>query len=314
MTHAPRGAAGFLLITLLTPGCSNDATGPDSEGAGDAPFVDFSEIALQAADSLANLDIYIGPCDGGCGRVTRHPATDVHPAPSPDGARIAFQSDRDGNWEIYLIDITQSDDPVRLTDDPAADTRPTWSPDGSRIAFASERGGDRDIYVMDVDGSAPETRLTDLGSSANDPAWSPDGSRIAFSTVDETGFRQIYAVSADGTVTEALTDAALPSHSPAWSPDGEMIAFSRQDAIWTMSSDGTNPILFAQVEETFLDHPNWSPDGTTIFFDLTAGPDETTEGIYSKTVGGGGSIVRFPVPLEIRRPAQPASFQRSLQR
>ncbi len=269
---------------------------------------------MQAADSLANFDIYIGPCDGGCGRVTEHPANDVHPAPSPDGSWIAFQSDRDGNWEIYLIDIAGVDDPVRLTNDPAADTRPTWSPDGRRIAFASERGGDRDIYILDVDQPGTATVLTELGTSATDPAWSPDGERIAFSTVDETGFRQIHTVSVDGTVDEALTAAGLPSRSPTWSPDGERIAFSRADAIWTMDSDGTNPMLFAQVEETFLEHPDWSPDGTTIFFDLTAGPDETTEGIYSKTVGGGGSIVRLPVPQEVRRPAQPATFQRSFQR
>ena len=268
---------------------------------------------MQAADSLANFDIYIGPCDGGCGRVTEDPANDMHPAPSPDGSRIAFQSDRDGNWEIYLIDIAGAEDPLRLTDDPAADTRPTWSPDGSRIAFASERGGDRDIYVMDLSGGAP-TKLTDVGTSATDPAWSPDGSRIALSAVDDTGFRQIYAVSIDGAVTEALTSAALPSRSPTWSPDGSMIAFSREDAIWTMRSDGTNPMLFAQLAETFLEHPDWSPDGTTIFFDLTAGPDETTEGIYSKTLGGGGSIVRLSVPQEVRRPAPPATFKRTVWR
>jgi Tol biopolymer transport system component len=73
------------------------------------------------------------------------------PAQAPEQAQITFQSDRDGNWEIYAID-TDGRNPLRLTNNPADDLSPAWSPDGQRIAFASSRDGNYEIYVMDADG------------------------------------------------------------------------------------------------------------------------------------------------------------------
>ena len=93
-------------------------------------------------------------------------------------AQIAFTSTRDGNSEIYVMDI-DGDHQVRLTIDPARDSDPSWSPDGARIAFVSnrDRGLDR-IYVMDSDGQHV-TRLT-MDSTNLAPAWSPDAAKIAF--------------------------------------------------------------------------------------------------------------------------------------
>src|SRR2546426_117937 len=85
---------------------------------------------------------------------------------SPDNRQIAFASDRDGNWEIYVMNADGSD-PVRLTDNVASDLYPGWSPDGSKITFESDRDGNSEIYVMAADGAQP-TRLT------NDPGWDAD--------------------------------------------------------------------------------------------------------------------------------------------
>ena len=94
----------------------------------------------------------------------------------PDGRRIAFDSQRDGNREIYVMDADGSG-VARLTHNGDDDLTPSWSPDGRRIAFASGGRARLDIYVMNADGSGA-TRLTD--NDGGTPAWSPDGRRIAF--------------------------------------------------------------------------------------------------------------------------------------
>jgi TolB protein len=63
-----------------------------------------------------------------------------------------FASERDGNREIYVMNIDGSEQ-IRLTDNPAVDSDLVWAPDGSRIAFWSRRDGNFEIYVMNADGS-----------------------------------------------------------------------------------------------------------------------------------------------------------------
>ena len=79
-------------------------------------------------------------------QTVRH-GDDTDPAWSPDGTRIAFGSNRDGDRDIYVMDA-DGGNVQQLTDDPESDRDPAWSPDGTRIAFT--RNGD--IYVMDADG------------------------------------------------------------------------------------------------------------------------------------------------------------------
>jgi dipeptidyl aminopeptidase/acylaminoacyl peptidase len=82
---------------------------------------------------------------------------------SSDGqtaSRIAFASQREGNFELYTMKPDGSD-VRRLTDNPASDLQPAWSPDGQRIAFTSNRSGNSDIWVMDADG----THALRLGST-----------------------------------------------------------------------------------------------------------------------------------------------------
>ena len=100
-------------------------------------------------------------------RLTSHAADDDSPAWSPDGSRIAFVSDRDGNREIYVM-YANGSRPTRLTNAPASDSRPAWSPDGSQIAFTSFRDASTAaVFVMNADGSG--VRRLAFG---RDPAWS----------------------------------------------------------------------------------------------------------------------------------------------
>jgi serine/threonine-protein kinase len=76
---------------------------------------------------------------------------DTAPAPSPDGQKIVFMSERAGNWEIYIVNADGSN-PQRLTDNPTEDGLPTWSPDGKAIAFVSNQDGEWGVWAMTPDG------------------------------------------------------------------------------------------------------------------------------------------------------------------
>ena len=91
----------------------------------------------------------MGADGGDVRRLTHHPKMDYWPVWSPDGKRIAFTSNRDGNYEIYLMNADGSGQ-RNLTNHPAADNFASWSPDGRRLAFISNRAGGYNIYVMDV--------------------------------------------------------------------------------------------------------------------------------------------------------------------
>jgi tricorn protease-like protein len=180
--------------------------------------------------------------------------------------RIAFLSDRDGNYEIYVMDADGSNQ-MNLTDNPAYDWEPAWSPDGTRIAFASQRDGNWEIYVMGADGSIPAI-LTDNPADDWGPAWSRDGTRIAFMS-DRDGNREIYVMDADGSNPVRLTDNPATDEHPAWSPDGTRIAFmSQRDGNWeiyVMDADGSNQMNLSNNLASDV-HPAWSPDGTRIAF------------------------------------------------
>jgi tricorn protease-like protein len=179
---------------------------------------------------------------------------------------IAFRSDRDGNYEVYVMDADGSN-PVRLTNSVDVDKDPAWSPDGTRIAFASDRDGNSEVYVMNADGSNP-INLTNSAGADWDPAWSPDGTRIAFASFRD-GNNEVYVMDADGSNPVRLTNSVGADKDPAWSPDGTRIAFlSTRDGnyeVYVMNADGSNPINLTNSVGADKD-PAWSPDGTRIAF------------------------------------------------
>ena len=188
-------------------------------------------------------------------RLTDNSADDKTPIWSPDGRRIAFTSNRDGNFEIYVMNADGSGQ-TRLTDNPAVDRYPSWTQGTptpaattvaqthSRIVFSSNRDGNSEIYVMNADGSG-QTRLTISPGDDTEPNWSPDRRRIVFSS-NRDGNWEIYVMNADGTEQTRLTDNPAADKGPSWSPDGGRIAFmSWRDGldagieIYVMNADGT---------------------------------------------------------------------------
>jgi TolB protein len=176
-----------------------------------------------AADRDGDFDIFVMPVAGpqaqpvedGALNLTRFEGDDRAPAWLPDGESIVFQSDREGQVDIYRMDADGSN-LRRLTDDPAEDSDPAVSPDGRRIAFASLRDGDYDIIVMNLDGSE-QRAVTDNEVADLKPAWTPEGSLLFASGV--AGSTALFAVEADGSGLRRVGGDALRGvNSAAWQP------------------------------------------------------------------------------------------------
>jgi hypothetical protein len=169
-------------------------------------------------------------------RLTDAPGDDRAATYSPDGTKLAFDSTRDGNTEIYVMDANGSN-PRRLTNDPGEDWGATWSPDGRYIAFNSGRTGDAEIYVIGVDGAGLKRLTNSPGTQDFAPTWSPDGSRIVFRRDPrEPGAPgEIWSMAAaDGSDLRNLTQTSssfedIPSGGGAWGVDGRIIFARFQD-------------------------------------------------------------------------------------
>jgi LysM repeat protein len=146
-----------------------------TEIQGDYPFwMADGRVVYHGCDFLGG----VGACGlywVGAGGGTYHRLTTEQNDTAPAGSqgRVAFMSDRDGNWEVYVVNM-DGGGLKRLTDSPAADGLPTWSPDGKSIAFVSNRGGTWAIWVMNANGSN-QRKLFDLGGGyASGDAWTTE--------------------------------------------------------------------------------------------------------------------------------------------
>jgi Tol biopolymer transport system component len=214
--------------------------------------------------------------------------------------KIAFYSDRDGPFDIYVMKADGSDVRRLTTSGDAEDVGtsreraalwPRWSPDGKRIVFQSGKPDitQGQVYVMNGDGSGVR-RLTSPSTGPNIlPAWSPKGSTIAFASARD-GYPRIYVMDARGRDQRPLTAKGVIGISPAWAPDGKRLAFScmrgGRVAICaaTMPAGRLAAVWKAPANFGVLGL-DWSPDGRRILFMGTRGqaPD-----IYAVGADGKG--------------------------
>ena len=206
-------------------------------------------IAIDLLGTLWTL-----PAAGGTARAVTEEWLDVRqPAWSPDGTRIAFTSNRDGNPELYVMNRDGSG-VRRLTTHPAIDTTPTWSPTGLQIAFTSDRSGSPAIYVVGNDGLNLRRISTD--SYCDRPTWSPAPfNELAFVCGNGRYDIKIYDF-AEGQIRQ-ITFGEGSNESPAYSPNGRHLAFTSTRAgrveVFTMGRDGKN------VKQVTRDGNNYTP-------------------------------------------------------
>ncbi len=211
------------------------------------------------------------------------------PALSPDGANIAYLSEKDFYFiDLYLADATTGKVRRRLvksTFDPNFRTlrflkaSMSWSPDGRFLAITAGRKAQDDIVILRGDNGKEVERIkVDLNGITN-PSWSPDGTRLVFTGYDG-GISDLYVVNRDGTGLRKLTDDKYANLQPVWSPDGRTIAFVTDrgpETDFSMLAFGNFRIGLFHLDsgtEEVLRHmdagknmsPQWAPDGRSLAF------------------------------------------------
>jgi TolB protein len=160
---------------------------------------------------------------------------------SPDGSKIALTVERNGDSNLYLVDL-HSGATQKLTSDRAINTSPSFSPDGSKIVFNSDRGGSPQIYIMNADGSDIH-RISFGNGRYTTPVWSPKGDLIAATRQNGNTFH-IIVMNPDGSGERVITSSFL-DEGPTWAPNGRVLMFSREtpgagQRLWTVDVSGRN--------------------------------------------------------------------------
>ncbi|HWC15278.1 MAG TPA: S9 family peptidase [Actinomycetota bacterium] len=233
---------------------------------------DASEIAyvVWRVDQEGNdypSSIWVTDGRGDHRRVTDETKSDRSPRWSPDGARLAFTSNRDEEKsQLYVVGATEGD-PLRLTEGIEDIGAVAWSPDGTRIVFSAREPDS--AYTEEDEKKREPRRFTRLQYRLDDVGWIGDRPS------------HIFTVASDGSgAPQPVTKGEYQDGQPAWAPDGRQIAFSsgRHDDwdidavtdIYVVHVDGGEPTRIT-LGDGNCEAPAWSPDGSRIAFRYTPG-------------------------------------------
>jgi WD40 repeat protein len=218
------------------------------------------------SSSFGSLDVGLIDKAGMVTPLKLPPASYEFPRVSPDGTRLAVQTDgKDAN--IWIYDLSGTTQLQRLTNG-GRNSHPVWSPDSRRVAFQSDREGDQAIFWQPADGSGAAERLT---KPAKDTAHIPEswsGTHLIFAEV-KGSTNALWTLSTQDRNTMAFGDvqsSTLPTAS--FSPDGRWVVYETSE---TAAGNGIYVQPFPATGVKFLVtnagiHPFWSPDGTQLLY------------------------------------------------
>jgi len=211
-----------------------------------------------------NIDTWIDT------QLTSDLSDNTYPQPSPDGRWIAFQSDRDGDFDIYVVNIVGGQ-LRKITENNVWDRLPAWSPDSEWIVYSSDTRGDGtfDLYRIRVDGSNNEIIYSD-GRRNSHVRYSPDGQYIVFTSGTDLRDATTWEIVLYDTQTQEatfLTQNDIRDSSPSFSPDGTRILFittiGDDTAVASMNLEGVDrKVIYDGVGNEWA--ASYSPDGQFI--------------------------------------------------
>jgi TolB protein len=222
-----------------------------------------------------------------------HNGADLQRPPRGKG-RIAFASNRDGDFEIFVM--RQDGSHVRqLTHNRVDDIHPAWSPDGTRLLFLRLAGDvDPELFLMDRYGSK-EKRLTRNRTEDADPTWTPNGRWITY--VNAFDGASVYQMTSDQSRTRAIVLEKDNSYmeNPSWAPGGRRLVYTYEVALLyravCCSGKGRHGVVYA--DKSILHGPysdiqrtSWSPDGEWILFSARKKPDGGRHDLFMTRPGG----------------------------
>ena len=273
-----------------------------SEGACFNPDIDRSGQKLIFASTMhrPTSDIYWkNPRGQTLHQLTNDPANDIMPTFGGDD-RIAFASDRSGNWDIYVMPA-EGGQATQITRDFDPELHPSFSPDGRLLAYCKmcTQSGRWEIWVSDLENSLTPKFL----AYGLFPQWCPDvaQSKILFQRGRQRGSRYHSIWTLDylddeaKNPTEIVSAANAAVINPAWSPDGRKIVFvtevnpgrkygqrPEQSDLWVINIDGTGRTALTTGQFANFE-PVWAADGSVYFVSNRSGIDN----IWAKTAGAG---------------------------
>jgi Tol biopolymer transport system component len=233
------------------------------------------------------------------------PAGVEAPEWSPDGSRIAFDSEADdGHLHIFVVNADGTG-LTQITSGDGDEIAPNWSPDGTRLAVETQRSSSEPTGIAIVDADTGDIRMiteNPFGGDDAEPTWSPNGARIAFAR--SRGGQQfpsaLFIVNVDAGGLQRLTPHGVSAYRPNWSPDGTRIIFNSNDTsdrlqmaeIYVVASDGNGLRRLTHEENASAFRPTWSPDGEWILFTRFAFPGQLTRSFDIYVMRPDGTDVR----------------------
>ena len=201
--------------------------------------------------------------------VTNFAGVEGQPSFSPDGRSVAFVSNRDGQWDLY-VGLVTGGGLIRLSNDPNLEAQPRWSPDGTKILFSRLNDtGLQDIWVTPAFPGAPRRLI----QSALTPSWSADGRRIVYSDG-----KVIWVCDADGANPRAVTKpdpTPIFHYQPALSHNGDRMAFIRRRlgprSELALVDLKTGSVRSLTSDDALALSPVWSPDDRFLYFSSSRG-------------------------------------------